>query len=155
MLFIMNHIEAKLHKSKFAAKEHLDIFIDGIVLDKYLESKFRHDYILDLVPSLTWLLEESDRVLAASLLACEKFSRQVAPVLVCPDDQDFSCTVIVVEVEFSVNEVKWHRAGLCKAGHGNDVSDPRKTEWFEPKLGLRFYSEEYMQCLKLLSSESY
>ena len=34
------------------------------------------------------------------------------PILICPDDRDFSCTVIVTEVIKSDNTITWKRIGL-------------------------------------------
>ena len=36
------------------------------------------------------------------------------PLLICGDDCDFSCTIVVVKVEYSENTVKWNKFGTVK-----------------------------------------
>lgn len=51
------------------------------------------------------------------------------PVLICPDDMDFSCTVIVAKVIYTEDEVIWDRIGIVNRSNWNI------TEW--RKSGIR------------------
>lgn len=150
----MNHIHAKSYKSKFATGEHLGVFVDNVSLDRFLESHFKHDYLLELVPALTWLLDPKDRALAESLLITDESTQHVAPILVCPDDQDFHCTTVVAEAEFTEKLVIWRRFGLCKTCERGEISNPKNTEWFEPGLELTFEKSEYLLCFEALRHEA-
>lgn len=39
----------------------------------------------------------------------------ICPILVCPDDNDFSCTLIVAEIRNCGNTIQWKRVGLDQA----------------------------------------
>lgn len=47
--------------------------------------------------------------------------KAIVPILMCPDDLDFSCIVLVVEVEKTENSVIWKRAGyVCEEDYNLD-----------------------------------
>ncbi len=73
------------------------------------------------------------------------------PVLMCPDDCDLSCTVIVAEVETGDKYIKWNRLGI-------DKSNPREliekniflvtgVEWLDKVPQMSFSKESY-RCIE-------
>lgn len=64
----------------------------------------------------------------------------VLPLLFCPEDTDFSCIVIVVEVEKTENFVYWNRIGYVL--HTNEDFDEEKKNGI---LNTNMYSDEDWQ----------
>jgi hypothetical protein len=78
-------------------------------------------------------------------------SIKICPLLICPDDQDFSCTTIVVEIENGRTTLKWNRVGInkCYEFRKYDLIE-RDVEWF-PDIGpFEFNAEEYSNMVKTI-----
>lgn len=136
----MNQIEIKkIHKSK----NWIDFewFIDGMRLSKYMaENKTitlpdNVEPFDTLCPAWTKGLDfYGDVRFVWDLLEREK---TILPIYMCPDDLDFSCIVIVVEVEKMKDYVYWNRIGLVN----------KKNYSFEEEkqhgiLDLKAYSDD-------------
>lgn len=81
----------------------------------------------DLVPAQGWLYDYEDNKALSNAwkLLKPEFSEYgvvstVVPLLVCPDDLDLGCSVIMVEQVVTQTEVKWIRFGLAW-GYIHDV----------------------------------
>lgn len=61
----------------------------------------------------------------------------VLPLLLCPEDADFSCIVVVAEVEKTKDTVRWNRVGYV-LHTGEDFQEEKKSGI----LNLESYSEE-------------
>ncbi|MGL4695562.1 hypothetical protein [Enterococcus larvae] len=68
------------------------------------------------------------------------------PLLICPDDLDFDCTVVVVKISYKSDSVVWHKIGYVKKE--NFSFDKKKTSgymdystWVENDVEK--YSEDY------------
>ena len=93
----------------------LEWYIDGIRLSDYL--KIKKSIALpenvepfdDLCPAWTKGLDWPGDVRFVWHLI--NSDAAIVPIYMCPDDLDFSCIVIVVEVEKTVSSVYWKRAG--------------------------------------------
>jgi hypothetical protein len=96
-------------------REHLSIFVNGERLDDYL-SKNVDDSFLGLVPAWlndydeTFLPSKKEKEYVWEQTKLENGTR-ILPILLCPDDFDFSCTTIVVEVIGQSDTVIWNRFG--------------------------------------------
>lgn len=88
----------------------LSVFIDGVQLSEYF-GKQTTDYNYYKGLWSAWLLkcDENDGKYMWTLLDEERECN--VPVLLCPDDMDFWCTVIVAKVRFSGNTVIWEKIG--------------------------------------------
>ncbi|MDR2869061.1 MAG: hypothetical protein LBV04_01275, partial [Deferribacteraceae bacterium] len=94
---------------------NLSLYINGRRLDEILSQV--HENYLGLIPS--WLdyydedfagQQEKQYIWQQTKLSDKPV---VLPILLCPDDFDFSCTVIVVEVCWSGDTVvTWSRFGI-------------------------------------------
>ena len=112
-LELMNQIETKLGHSKFVPESHLLIKIDGESLDAILSDRFPDSNLEGLVPTtLNWLqsAEEQDEVWRR--FGQRKSGSVLIPILCCPDDLDFSCTLIVVDAKFDTDTVYWLQFGF-------------------------------------------
>ncbi|MCR5542186.1 MAG: hypothetical protein K6F71_15365 [Ruminococcus sp.] len=115
----MNTIE--IRKLTISQNYENDCFvIDGIPLHEYF-TKWHKELDLGEIPkplaqaddlAVTWTASfdnDGDARFMRWLLEKEKLN---LPILSCPDDLDFSCIVIVAEVEKTENHVFWKRIGI-------------------------------------------
>lgn len=149
----MNLITAKLYRSKFVRSEHLGIFIDGQSLDLVVAPFFQAEARIEgLVPTLLdWLADEKEREIVWEQAMPPEGVKMCFPVLMCPDDVDLWCTVVVAEVESNWTQVIWHRMGL-------DVTPSRgftparlgtNVKWAANLGPFVFKRSDYMRCLKV------
>ncbi|MEM8830809.1 MAG: hypothetical protein AAGE96_15825 [Cyanobacteria bacterium P01_G01_bin.19] len=150
----MDRIDVQDYMSRYCESPYPMIFINNRSLDLILCEYFNDEYLYGLVPSVTWLWDEEEQKLAIERFVNEISDSTFVPLLICPDDADFSCTVIIVEVEFSDDYVVWKRFGL-------DISDPilgicTTVKWLEPSLNFKFdkikYREFKNSLLKILQA---
>lgn len=153
----MNHIKAVSGLSPYMGKnEHLSIYIDDKRLDEILSQEVQKEY-LGLIPA--WL-NFYDKAFAPSMKEKEYVWKQtqlsdrpvVLPILLCPDDFDFSCTVIVVEVVCIDDKVIWRRFGMDITPYDADETElpkyiGKKVNWFHDLGPFEFSKEEYLLCV--------
>ncbi|MFK8012979.1 MAG: hypothetical protein AB8B80_13125 [Marinicellaceae bacterium] len=149
----MNKIESLSYKTKFADMAHLVFAIDGKPLDVMLCELLSSDDYIGLVPSLSWLDRPQDKQFSLALLLSKDIEKVIAPVLVCPDDQDLWCTVIVSEVEVIEDCVVWHRLGLDQSDYSWEPRIGDKVDWFDDVGPYKFNIKAYKKCLKMLENE--
>jgi hypothetical protein len=120
----MNSISTIISKPKFASTEQPVLAVDGIPLYHWVKSQIfdrdGNDETYGLVPAQTWLHDENESRIAWKLLEPAHEGSTVVPLLVCPDDMDLNCTVVVVEQIVDEETVEWRRFGLC-TNHINGV----------------------------------
>lgn len=103
----MNELSVEMQRSKYVDLEHPVILIDGTPLDLYLNNLYPDNLYLGLIPTITdWigLKEETELVLDRFYSDHEKV---ILPILMCPDDCDLICTIVVAEVIKKDNQVLW------------------------------------------------
>jgi hypothetical protein len=153
---MINKIEAVKYQTKHADAAHLVFAIDGMPLDVWLQEHLGDQEYIGLVPALTWLRDERKLAVAwERIIPC--ISSQVAPILVCPDDQDFSCTVVVAEIcKENEEEICWRRLGIdmttAPAGHPEELGTT--VEWIKGVGPLRFRLAEYIACIEQFKLET-
>lgn len=74
------------------------------------------------------------------------------PILLCPDDFDFSCTVIVVEVVCIEDKVIWRKFGIDTTSFEIDeIALPKyigkNVDWFANIGPFEFSRTEYLLCV--------
>jgi len=142
----MNRIEANLVRSEFVPEPHLAILIDGEPLDRLLDSFCSG--LLGLIPAwLDWMYDAAEQRVAHDRMRLPSDGHIIAPVLICPDDLDFSCTTVVAEVRATETFVEWTRLGLNRT----ESSDPEEiggdVGWLEGVGPMRFPRAEYESCV--------
>ena len=154
----MDMIKAVMGKTPYALNEHLSVHVNDERLDIFL-SKMNEDSYDGLVSSwlLDWYdnhfeesLEEKQYVLTQTMLENDT---KVLPILLCPDDFDFSCTCVVVEVIDNGNTVTWNRFGFdITPFSANETELPpyigKEVKWFSDAAPLIFDRNEYISCIK-------
>lgn len=126
----MNHIDVKDIETIYGYKESYWI-IDEKILPDYLsewalESKDDNLKLMEpfngLCPAWRKELDWSGDIRWVWKLI--EMDSVVLPLLLCPEDLDFTCTVIVVEVEKTKNFVYWNRIGYVL--HENEDFEEEK-----------------------------
>jgi hypothetical protein len=146
----MSTIRAGRYKTKYSASAHLVFCIDGRPLDVLLAEMCAADALIGLVPAPSWLWRDEDRALALRRLFPAPGATVIAPVLVCPDDRDFFCTVVVAQVHQSGAVVTWQHIGLDRTRSGPVGS---VVDWFAGVGPFQFALGAYQACLAKLQAE--
>lgn len=144
----MNTIQAVYQSSEYSKEPHWVIVVDEQPLDVFLHQLYPEHNLIGLVPTLLdWLEDDKERRVVWTRIKDPK--KQVVPLLMCPDDADFWCTLINVEIEHTKDAVIWHRMGLEKwlADDDSPESIGKEVEWLDKIPPLVFYKKEYEQFL--------
>jgi hypothetical protein len=149
----MNRICAAKRKSPFSPDEHLDIVVDGVSLSEALTGVFPEETVRGLVPCLLpW--HESPEGARELEISIERFlpppgRTTNAPILMCPDDLDFSCTTVIAEVQNAYDCIRWNRVGLNESDAlklPEAVGNP--TQWMDGFGGWSFDISDYQAVLE-------
>lgn len=149
----MNLISAQLDLSHYDNyRDLLNIKIDDCFLDQYLEDLYpAKDYeagYKGTVPTLLFGMEidrESEIVWERILPDTGKKSR--CPILMCPDDRDFSCTIVIAEIETLESRVIWHRLGLDVTREYDAEEIGSEVQWFTKVPAFTFGKESYVDMI--------
>lgn len=151
----MNDFTVQKLKTEFVEKEHLSILIDDTPLDLLIADEDDNGELhsVGLVPTLLdWMTDEKERKVTWDRILPDEGKKAIAPILMCPDDCDLVCTVVVAEVETRGNAVIWRRIGL---DYGDKFGKPEKVgkevEWLElPEF--RFQLADYKKAINQFKS---
>ncbi len=89
----VNRLQVFEQPSKYIAEPHELLAVDGTPLDVLLDAACPGRGLLGLVPALLdWLSDPAERALVRARILPTIGSSAIAPVLMCPDDLDLSCT---------------------------------------------------------------
>lgn len=150
-------IAATLYKTQYASNAHPVLTIDGLSLDVWLNQESSEPETLDLVPAQGWSFNEQDLVLAwRRLRPREEDCTTIVPLLICPDDLDFNCTVVVAEQETCGSSVVWRRFGFSLHSPGDQVGS--SVRWFDKSPSATFDANQFncaISELKRLTDEEW
>ncbi len=139
-------ISVAMYQSQFSNAPHPVLTIDGISLDVWLNMKTTEQDVLDLVPAQDWLSDRKDLVLAWQRITPNAETHStIVPLLICPDDLDFYCTVVVVEQEVTDGQVIWHRFGFASDMPGEQFGT--SVTWFKINASAIFQKEQFTNAL--------
>jgi hypothetical protein len=139
-------ISSLRYQTKFADSAHPVLAIDDVSLDVWLNSKLDQPDILDLVPAQGWLIDDQDLESAWRRLTPHKENcSTIVPLLICPDDLDFGCIVVVAEQEATTKEIIWRRFGFAFDHPGDQVG--ASVKWFEVNISVKFDRHEFEQAV--------
>jgi hypothetical protein len=91
--------------------------------------------------------QEREREIAWQRFLPATGSTAIAPLLICPDDLDYWCSVLVVEVIAETQFIHWNRVGF---GWDNSLTDEIGTtvRWLSGIGPFTFCRTEYERCLE-------
>lgn len=92
------------------------LWISGEYFEAWIKGWVKHELCESLAFVHGHLTSRADIDLAwERLYSWERLGESViVPLLVCPDDMDFHCTVLVAEQISTQSEIKWARFGFTK-----------------------------------------
>jgi len=162
---VMNTIEVKLDKSDFEIyNDFLNYQIDGYWLDEKLDELYPNKSYKGSAPTLQyWMAWNKERDIVWKRIFPTELNQAICPILMCPDDVDFSCTLIVAEIENCGDIVKWTRIGRENTGgyeHQVDGTILHKPEivgsdvaWFDNIGPFEFDATEYGTMIQVFKKQ--
>lgn len=152
----MNRLEVIEAPSKHIQEPHWILVVDGTPLDHVLDAARPGCDLLGLVPALLdWLSDAQERRLVRERILPRIGSTAIAPLLVCPDDLDLWCTVVVAEAVREAPVVWWRRIGL-DATKAKSCDMPRaigdRVDWIEGLGPFCFEIAAYERCLAVFGN---
>jgi len=143
-------IEAAMFQSQHARAPHPVFSVNGQSLDVWLNDVHPQADVLGLVPAQGWLIDDEEFKCAwERISSVEPGTSTIVPVLVCSDDVDLTCTVVVVEQKANAETVAWLRFGFSRsAGIGVGTT----TQWLTGCAPLEFDRGEFERALTAFKS---
>ncbi|MDP9940839.1 hypothetical protein [Ectopseudomonas alcaliphila] len=109
-----NLLSIASHKSKYSSGFYPTFAIDGIPLEVWLP-RHNREAELHLVAAHSGLHSDDDTCLVWDrIYSTAPGWKTLVPLLVCSEDLDLTCTVIVAEQHADEHHVHWRRFGLLK-----------------------------------------
>lgn len=149
----MNVFSIDMQTSKYVNVGHPVITIDGIPFDLYLHNLYPDNLYLGLIPTITdWIgLKEEAEFVLRRFISEEEIV--ILPILMCPDDCDLTCTLIVAEVLKSDDQVIWRRIGVDSSNLGipyNYELVGKEVTWLDLVPEMKFSNDKYIENLKTI-----
>jgi len=152
MSLVRNHIAATIGQSAYAGA-HLLLLVDGEPLDALLDRLAPGRELKGLVPTLLGCESQTESSTVHARIVPASGVTTLAPVLMCPDDRDFSCTLVIAEVTGGDDFVEWRRLGLdITAGDAPPELVGAQVEWFHGVGPFRFARIEYVNAVRVFQS---
>lgn len=144
----MDQISAVKHQAGFSKSPCAWIAINGTPIEKWCAEIFNYPDAISLGLAQIWLLdEEEDKIAWSRITPGEDESSTIVPILVCSDDMDFDCIVLVVEQLVSKNMIQWLRWGFSTSS-GVEVGISTKWQTSVKSPLATFHRNEFDECLK-------
>lgn len=147
----MNKIKTTYHQTEYTRAPHLVMEIDGNPLNKIIETVGYNGHMKGLIPTLLrgWMDNPREEEVVWDRLDLSSGSIKLVPILMCPDDCDFSCTVIIAEMNQTGNTVRWNKLGVDETAtrSSNPQTIGRNVKWFENIGPYEFDKSEFETCL--------
>jgi hypothetical protein len=150
MKYLMNKIVGQLDKSDYDGYwDFINYFIDGYWLDEKIDQLYPEYMYKGLIPTLVYWIEiETEKAVVWKRILPEENQTTICPILMCPDDNDFSCTLIVAEIKNCGNVIQWKRLGIDQTKEWEADKVGTSVEWFDKIEELNFHREDYLLMLQ-------
>jgi len=90
-----------------------EIVIDGSSLDTIFDRMLPGNNISGLVsPVGGWLIDKIDELYFWNRITQDGVGLFICPLLICPDDMDYSCTTVMVRIRVEEEFVFWPECGI-------------------------------------------
>ena len=144
----MNKITAEIDKSEYGYDDFLNYRIDGDWLDEKLDNTYPNNWYGGTIPTLSFGMEikKEEEIVWARILPNEN-SKSNCPILMCPDDNDFSCTIIIAEIENKGDVISWNKLGIDQTKEHDPIKIGTTVNWFSEIESFKFKRSEYLKML--------
>lgn len=119
--------------------------VDGIPIDRLLGE--RTDGLVSSL--LGWFHDDVDCQIPWDRILPDTGCTSYAPILICPDDLDLRCSVVIAEVVAEREIIRWDKLGFDATTRGTVGSMVR---WDPGWDGYCFSRQEYEACLAAFKS---
>lgn len=145
----MNKIEGKWDKSDYEGYEDfINFYIDDYWLDEKIDELYPNNMYKGLIPTLVpWMDRKDEEIIVWNRILPNINHISICPILMCPDDCDFSCTLIVAEIQNYGSFIQWKKLGIDKTDEWNAEKVGSKVEWFNGFKELNFEINDYISML--------
>ncbi len=146
----MNTIEAIQDKSDYEGYwDFLNFHMDGYWLDEKLDELYPDFGFKGLIPTLVyWMEREDEKAIVWKRILPPENETTICPILMCPDDNDFSCTLLVAEIRNCGDFIKWRRIGLDKTKEWDPEKVGLSVEWLAKINEFNFSMRDYLTMLE-------
>lgn len=142
-----NKISTKTFFNYFSKENFYIIEIDGKSLEDLILKK-QPQIMRGIVPTLlNWLGNIEERKVVWSRVLPEKFKKSKLPILMCSEDIDLWCTLIMVEVEIDEDYVYWNKFGIEDSDAEIPEEIGKSIKWFSNIPKMIFDKAEYKYVL--------
>lgn len=140
-------LSVRMGTSKYCSEEHKIIFINDTPLDCILHNNYPEKGLMGLVPFITdWIFSEDEKNFVLGRYKSNE-EKIMLPILMCPDDCDLWCTVIVAEVLRDGTNIIWNRIGINRSTREELIESydyiGLRVEWLEKIPKMVFKEKEY------------
>jgi len=145
----MNSIKALTDKSELeGGYNFMNICIDNYWLDEILDKIYPENMSKDLIPTLvSWMYNNDEKEVVWKRILPETNEVTICPILMCPDDNDFSCTLIVAEIENLGNIIRWNKLGLDQTTEFEAEKVGMDVQWLYKIPPFEFEKKDYLHML--------
>ena len=146
----MNRIHAEISATRFATAPHLILMVDGVSLDVLVARvSAEKESIIGLIPTLLPALgDEQERKAVWERIIPAPNATAYSPLLMCPDDLDFSCTLLIAETVAQEHKIIWQRFGWDQTSWRDlPTKVGTSVNWIENLGPLIFHREEYIKAI--------
>ena len=134
--------------------DFLSFQIEGIKLDHILDHYYPGNMYVGLVPTLLfWMEQDKEREIVWTRIKPNIGMKTICPILMCPDDCDFSCTIIVAEIENTGKTIRWNKVGIDETNEFDAEMIGSKVKWFDRISPMEFYINEYDAVIEDFDSQ--
>ncbi|MFK8103443.1 MAG: hypothetical protein AB8G15_13000 [Saprospiraceae bacterium] len=150
----MDKIKAAIDKSEYGYDDFLNYRIGEDWLDEKLEEAYPGNWYGGLVPTLSFAMEVEmeSKVVWERILPNEGMVSN-CPVLMCPDDNDFSCTLIIAAIENKGDIIEWQKLGLDQTKEFDPEMVGTTVNWFENIQAFIFEKQAYLKMIEAFRKE--
>ena len=153
----MNKIEGVLDRSDYNDSwDFMNFQIDGRMFDEVLDELFPDKYIKGLIPTLVeWMDREDEKSIVWNRILPMENNTTICPILMCPDDCDFSCTLVVAEIRNSGKTVEWLRIGMRNDYDWIPENVGNNVGWLQLPASFIFSIEDYKKMINVFQDRMF
>jgi len=145
----MNKIKAEIDKSEYGYDDYLNYRVDDMWLDEMLENYYPDNWYGGTIPTLCFGMEiKIEEQIVWERILPDENSMSNCPILMCPDDNDFSCTLIIAEIENKKETISWNRLGIDQTIEHDPNLVGKTVNWFTKIHPFEFNRSEYLLMIK-------
>ncbi|MRX67481.1 hypothetical protein SAMN06265349_1011169 [Flavobacterium resistens] len=151
----MNKIEGIQDNSDYEDYwDFINYRIDNNWLDEKLDELYPNKMFKGLIPTLVyWMEHEEEKEVVWKRILPNENETTICPILMCPDDNDFSCTLIVAEIKNCGDLIQWNRIGIDKTKESGAEKIGSKVEWLDKLQEFNFSKQDYLVMLEIFTQQ--